>query len=160
MLRFLLLISIVAAIVASWYFWSFFRRALLARRASRASREYANKRPRLEQLFCAVAGASGKPRGLAWKRCDLQNRVIIVRDRANGELLGLAGATISFAAIEGGEMEEVAAVSNLRAATAIFQWNGSEWNTQGRAIFNLEPSEVLRRYSDSLDEIAVAEPPL
>ena len=50
-------------------------------------------------------------------------------------------------------MEEVEAVGNLRAATALFTHDGREWTTQGRAIFNLEPREVLERYKDSLDAI-------
>lgn len=77
----------------------------------------------------------------------------MARDRANGELVGLVGVTISFEAIEGGGMEEVEAVGNLRAATAVFNWSGREWTTQGRAVFNLEPREVLERYRDSLDAI-------
>jgi hypothetical protein len=101
----------------------------------------------------AAASATGKPRGLAWKQCDLQDGLLLARDRATGELLALVGATISFEAIEGGGMEEVEAVSNLRAATAIFSWNGREWTTQGRAVFNLEPREVLERYGKSLEPV-------
>jgi hypothetical protein len=78
---------------------------------------------------------------------------VLARDRANGELIGLVGATISFEAIAGGGMEEVEAVGNLRAATAIFTWTGHEWTTPGKAVFNLEPGEVLERYRDSLDAI-------
>ena len=61
--------------------------------------------------------------------------------------------TISFEAIEGGGMEEVEAVGNLRAATAVFTWKNGQWTTQGRAVFNLEPREVLERYRDSLDPL-------
>jgi hypothetical protein len=61
--------------------------------------------------------------------------------------------TIRFEAIPGGGMEEVEAVGNLRAATAVFNWDGRRWSTQGRAVFNLEPREVLERYRDSLDPI-------
>ena len=45
--------------------------------------------------------------------------MLLARDRANGELVGLAGVTIGFEAVDGGGMEEVEAVGNLRAATAI-----------------------------------------
>ena len=75
------------------------------------------------------------------------------RDRANGELVGLVGVTIGFEAIEGGGMEDVEAVGNLRAATAVFAHHGRDWGTQGRVIFNLEPREVLERYRDSLDAV-------
>jgi hypothetical protein len=64
------------------------------------------------------------------------------------------GVTIGFEAIEGGGMEDVEAVGDLRAATAVFSWDGGEWTTAGRAIFNLEPREVLERYRDNLDAVA------
>jgi hypothetical protein len=107
----------------------------------------------MESAFFKAAAASGKPRGLAWKQCSFQQGVVLARDRGNGELVGLVGVTISFEAIEGGGMEDVEAVGNLRAATAVFTHNGREWTTQGRAIFNLEPREVLTRYAETLDAI-------
>ena len=75
------------------------------------------------------------------------------RDRANGAIVGLVGVTIGFEAVEGGGMEEVEAVGNLRAATAVFTHNGREWTTQGRAVFNLEPGEVVERYRESLEPV-------
>jgi hypothetical protein len=36
----------------------------------------------------------------------------------------------------------------------VFNWNERGWSTQGRAVFNLEPHEVLERYRDSLDPIS------
>ena len=50
-------------------------------------------------------------------------------------------------------MEDVEAVGNLRAATAVFDWKGGDWTTQGRAVFNLEPHEVLERYGESLEPV-------
>jgi hypothetical protein len=81
--------------------------------------------------------------------------MLMARDRANGELVALVGVTIGFEAIEGGGMEDVEAVGNLRAATAVFTWNGSDWTTGGRAVFNLEPREVVERYRENLDPVAV-----
>src|SRR5207244_4369946 len=111
-------------------------------------------RPEYQQQFLAAASATGKPRGLAWKQCELQDGLLLARDRATGDLVALVAVTISFEAIEGGGMEEVEAVGNLRAATAVFNWNGRQWTNQGRAIFNLEPREVVERYGESLDPIS------
>ncbi|MEK6248535.1 MAG: hypothetical protein N2C12_10180, partial [Planctomycetales bacterium] len=61
--------------------------------------------------------------------------------------------TISFEAIEGGGMEEVEAVSNLRAATAVFFMDGDRWDTRGRVIFNLEPAEAIERFQGVLIRI-------
>jgi len=144
---------VLVLLLAAWLLWALVRPALFARRVRRALRHFQRDRTRLESAFFAAASATGKPRGLAWKECGFQPGVLLARDRANGELVGLVGVTIRFEAIEGGGMEDVEAVGNLRAATAVFNWNGREWTTQGRAVFNLEPREVIERYGDSLDRV-------
>ncbi len=130
------------------------RPKLVARRIRQVQREFAQNRGALESQFFQAAAAIGKPRGLAWKQCSFQDGVVLARDRANGDFVGLVGVTIGFEAVEGGGMEDVEAVGNLRAATAVFTHNGQSWATQGRALFNLEPREVLVRYRESLDPVA------
>ena len=120
------------------------------RRSRVAAAEFARHRPKLQEDFRAAANVTGKPRGLRWKSCEFQDELLLARDRANGELIGLAGVTVAFEAVVGGDMEEVEAVGNLRAATAILTWTGHDWTTAGRAVFNLEPREVLERYRESL----------
>jgi len=154
MWKVLLWLSIFVLIALAWLVWALLRPALFARRLQHALSQFWEDRPRLESLFFEKAAATGKPRGLSWKSCAFQNGLVLARDRANGELVGLVGVTIGFEAIEGGGMEDVEAVGNLRAATAVFTWNGTEWGTAGRAVFNLEPHEVLERYPQSLDPIA------
>jgi hypothetical protein len=155
MLRILFWLSLIALLIAAWLMWALLRPWLFERRVKRAMRQFNRRRTELESKFFQAAAASGKPRGLAWKSCAFQKEVLLARDRANGELVGLIGVTIAFEAIEGGGMEDVEAVANLRAATAVFTHNGSEWTTSGRAVFNLEPRDVLDRYRSSLDPIAV-----
>ena len=154
MLRYIFWFIVFAILVTAWLLWALARPALFARRVRRALKQFVKNRQALESEFVRAAEASGKPRGLAWKECGFQPEFLLARDRANGHFVALVGVTISFEAIEGGGMEDVEAVGNLRAATAVFDWNGREWTTQGRAIFNLEPREVLDRYRDSLDRIA------
>jgi hypothetical protein len=140
-------------LMLAWLVWAILRPTLFTRRIERALRQFVRDRDALEAAFFQAAAASGKPRGLAWKQCAFQQGVVLARDRANGELVGLVGVTIGFEAIEGGGMEDVEAVDNLRAATALFTHNGRVWTTQGRALFNLEPREVLVRYKGSLDAV-------
>lgn len=140
-------------IAALWFVWISVRPTLMARRVEQALKKFERNRKSLESAFFKAAAASGKPRGLAWKQCSFQPGVVLARDRGNGDLVGLAGVTISFEAIEGGGMEDVEAVGNLRAATAVFTYDGRAWTTQGRAIFNLEPREVLTRFAETLDAI-------
>jgi hypothetical protein len=151
---YLLWLLAFVVLVVAWLLWALARPTLFARRVARALKEFARQRQRLEHEFVTAAAATGKPRGLIWKECGFQPGVLLARDRANGEFVGLVGVTISFEAIQGGGMEDVEAVGNLRAATAVFNWNGRQWTTQGRAVFNLEPHEVLERYRESLDPIS------
>jgi hypothetical protein len=50
-------------------------------------------------------------------------------------------------------MEEVEAVGNLRSATAVFGYRDGAWGTDGRAVFNLEPSEALDRFGAALESV-------
>jgi len=133
--------------------WAILRPTLYTRRVERALRQFVADQQELEDEFFKAAASSGKPRGLEWTQCAFQLGVLMARDRANGQLVALRAVTIGFQAIEGGGMEEVEAVSNLRAATAVFTHDGRAWTTEGRAVFNLEPREVLERYKQSLDAI-------
>ncbi len=118
-----------------------------ARQIFHARREW------LEARFLTLAARSGKPRGLAWVNCDFENAVSFARDRQSGCLRALVGVTISFEAVEGGGMEDVEAVGNLRAATAVFRFEGEQWETDGRAVFNLNPSETIRHYQNELEMV-------
>lgn len=114
---------------------------------------FMENRGSLEELFFQLAANSGKPRGLDWVRCDFEKGVEFARDRQNGQLRALVSVTIQFEATEGGDMEDVEAVGNLRAATAVFLHNGSQWSTEGRTIYNLDPGEALEHFSQELEPI-------
>jgi hypothetical protein len=129
------------------------RRQRVARREgqrSAAMAEFDVARQGLEPEFLAAATTTGKPRGLLWTACRLEGPPLFAADRASDELYALVGATVSFAAIEGGGMEDVEAVGNLRAATAVFVHRKGVWTTDGRAVFNLDPAGTLNHYRDSL----------
>jgi hypothetical protein len=153
MFKLLLWTVVPALVVVGLLLWVAARPAMFARRVDRARRQFARDRAGLESVFFAKAAASGKPRGLAWKSCAFQDGVVLARDRATSELVGLVGVTIGFEAIAGGGMEDVEAVGNLRAATAVFTYGGGAWTTSGRVVFNLEPDEVLERFGTELDPI-------
>jgi len=133
--------------------WRRWRTAQQQAKRRLATLEFADLRDQLQVEFLKAAGATGKPRGLRWKQCDLDERELFATDRANGELVALVGTTISFEAIPGGGMEEVEAVSNLRSATAVFIHRGGKWTTDGRVVFNLEPAQALEHYQESLESL-------
>jgi len=143
----------IAIVLAAGYCWRRWRSAQRNAQWRLGIMEFTEQKPRLAETFRAAADATGKPRGLRWKDCELHNGVLFARDTRRDELVALVGVTISFEAIEGGGMEDVEAVGNLRCATAIFVFRGREWTTDGRAVFNLEPEQALDRFGDSLEPI-------
>jgi hypothetical protein len=141
---------LIAAVV--WR-WSRARRPL---RLEQARLQFQDVSQELAAEFLLAAAATGKPRGLRWKSCEFSGPAIFAMDPSTNELYALVAVTISFEAIEGGGMEEVEAVGNLRSATAVFVYRGNRWTTDGRVIFNLEPAEALVRFEAALKPL----PPL
>lgn len=148
-------IYIVAAVIAMavFFIWRRWDAAQRVIQRERAIQQFDQDRGNLAKQFLAVAAATGKPRGLRWKSVDLSGRPVFATDLANGELVALIAATISFEAIEGGDMEDVEAVGNLRSATAVFVAHNGDWTTDGRVIFNLEPAEAMQRFQSALAPI-------
>jgi hypothetical protein len=121
--------------------------------AVRARELFARQRPQLEQAFFQAAAASGKPRGLRWKACEWEAGAEFARERATGRLAALVGVTIAFEAVEGSDMEGLPAVGNLRNASAVFFLHGGRWHTTGKALFNLNPDEVLDRFTNQYERL-------
>jgi len=143
-------VGVAMALVAGWL-WRRWRAAQQQAKRQLAMLQFDESLGDLQVEFLSAAAATGKPRGLRWKQCDLGETKLFATDRANGELFALVGATISFEAIAGGDMEEVEAVGNLRFATAIFVHRQGKWTTDGRVVFNLEPAQTLERFQESLE---------
>jgi hypothetical protein len=138
--------------------WRPLRAALREARFSRAKREFHQQRERLEVQFVKLASATGRPRGLRWADCEFDDAVSYARDRGSGELCAFVACTIAFEAIEGGGMEEVEAVGNLRAATSVFRYGRQGWSTQGRVIFNLNPAEAIAFYQGVVEAVGAEGP--
>ena len=130
------------------------RAARRAEQLARIQRDFHRQREQLEAKFIDRAAASGKPRGLTWTNVDFDDDVIYVRDRRDRSLKALVAIEVSFEAVEGGGMEEVEAVSNVRAATAAFLYDGARWCTAGRVYFNLAPSATVKYLSADMELVA------
>lgn len=130
------------------------RQARSAERLAAAQRAFHRQREMLEAKFIEKAAASGKPRGLHWADVSFDDDVLYVRDRRSRRLKALVAIEVSFEAVEGGGMEEVEAVANVRAATAEFLHDGSRWVTDGRVYFNLAPSATVKYLAADLELVA------
>jgi hypothetical protein len=119
----------------------------------RARESFRLQRERLEMQFVPAAAATGKPRGLIWKECQFESAAEFVRDRQSGDIAALVGVTIQFEAIPGGDMEGVAAVGNLRNASAVFFFHNGHWQTVGKAVFNMNPNEAIEHFKNQYERV-------
>jgi hypothetical protein len=126
------------------------------RRATRALKQFRLQREQLEAHFFNRAGSLGKPRGLRWLECDWQSQVTFGRDVKTGILTAFVGVNIRFEALEGGDMEDVEAVSMVRDAAALFHYHRGRWGTGGRALFNMNPSDALVHFKGQIEPIKTA----
>lgn len=111
----------------------------------RAIQSFRIRREMLEARFLDMARAQGKPRGLRWIDCDWLPGVTFARDKSTGLITAFVGINIRFEAIEGSDMEEVAAVGTVRDAVALFHYQTGNWGTGGRALFNMNPQDAIAR---------------
>jgi hypothetical protein len=143
----------VAALVVVLLVWKPLRLFGHEIQVERAQELFRLQRERLEEYFFRAAVASGKPRGLRWKHCEWEPTALFARERSTRQLAALVGVTIQFEAVEGGDMEGVAAVSNLRNASAVFFFHRGEWHTVGKALFNLNPDEALEHFKNQYEKV-------
>ena len=147
-------VGLVILALSAWPLVRRLARSARARRLVKARNEFRRHREYVEAKFVDLASKRGKPRGLLWGRCDFDDDVAYVRDRRTGALSALVGVTIGFEAEIGGGMEDVEAVGDLRAATAVFDYRGAGWTTRGHVLFNLNPVEAVDFYHRELEMIA------
>jgi len=147
--------GLLVAVVGLLAIWAYRPLRTTWREASfnRARKQFHLEREPLEAKFFELAAASGKPNGLRWADCEFEDDVAYARDRRTGELVSFVGITIRFEAIEGGPMEGVEAVGNLRAATSVFHYRHARWRTFGRALFNLNPTEAIAHFRDDFEMV-------
>lgn len=108
----------------------------------RLMRSFHKVRQELQDNCVSIAASSGKPRGLRWKQPEWPDDFALVRDPASDFVTLFAAVNLSFAAIEGGDMEDVEAVSMIRDATAVFHFQNGRWGTGGRILFNMTPRQA------------------
>ncbi len=113
------------------------------------------QREQLETRFFDLAAQIGKPRGLRWVDCDWLADVTFARDKESGLLTAFVSVNVRFEAIEGGGMEDVAAVSTIRDAAAVFHYNHGRWCTGGRALFNMNPADAIERLAPQFESVEV-----
>jgi len=123
------------------------------RQIRQAVRNFRFRREALEARFLDLARTLGKPRGLRWRECDWLESTTFARDRTSGLITAFVGINIHFEAIEGGDMEDVAAVGTVRDAVALFHFQNGAWGTGGKALFNMNPEDAVTRLVAQYDRL-------
>jgi hypothetical protein len=147
-------IGAVVGAIALWLCWRPMRRLGGAIQVERAREHFLLERQRIQARFIDAAAATGKPRGLRWKETTFDDVVEFARDRQSQQLIALVSVTIQFEAIEGSDMEGLPAVGNLRNASAVFFFDGGQWLTAGKAVFNMNPSEAIEHFQPRYEPLA------
>lgn len=124
------------------------------REAAHAMKLFRQQREHLEARFFDLAQSLGKPRGLRWLDCEWFDTVTFARDRQTELLTAFAAVNIRFEAVEGGDMEDVAAVGTIRDAVAVFHFQHGAWGSGGKALFNMNPQEAIERLAAQFEPIA------
>jgi len=144
---------VVTAGLLTALFWRRLRAFGKDVQGERAQEMFKLQREHLEAEFLRAAAASGKPRGLRWSECQWEDHIEFVRERRTGQIAALVGVTIRFEAVEGGDMEGLPAVGNLRNASAVFFFHRGQWHTVGKAVFNLNPDEAVSHFKSQYERL-------
>ena len=144
-----------------------------ARRRNRfieACRSFHWQREHLEARFVHISQLHRKPGSPLWVDCDFCDDVSYVRNRYTGELSAFVAVTILLEVPRVTHDEEPAHDENGiyandcsrnstdlgrtgREATAVFRFGHDRWETDGRAVFNLSPTEAIRFYQHDLEMV-------
>jgi hypothetical protein len=96
------------------------------------------------------------PRGLRWLSCQFSPEVEFAKERSTGRIVAIVPVTSHFEAIEGGDMENVAAVSLPRQGCGLLHFSRGEWSASTRILFNLSPQQVILQFADQFDGLPPA----
>ncbi len=146
----LLVLGFLTLLVLFWRPVRAFGRSI---QLERARELFTLQRELLQERFYQAASTTGKPRGLRWKDCQWDGQAEFARDRRSGEIAALLPVTIQFEAIEGSDMEGLPAVGNLRNASAVFFFHRGQWQTVGKAVFNMNPDEALVHFQSQYERM-------
>jgi hypothetical protein len=120
---------------------------------ARARELFRLQRERLEADFLQAAERAGVPRGVRWAGCAFEARLVLVRDRRTGQLLGLAPFAVHFEPVAGEPLEDAESAGCERTASALFFFERGVWRTIGKALFNMGPEQALRHFHEQYERV-------
>jgi hypothetical protein len=149
-----IIIAVAVAAIGALLLWKVRRKIASATPLCQAKQRFHAQRERLEAKFIQLAAAHASPELPQWADCTFDDDVSYVRNRATGELSAFVAVTIASENLEAAIRGPSDAVSNLQAGTAVFRFDRDHWETDGRAILNLSPSEAAQHFRNDLEVVA------
>jgi hypothetical protein len=123
-------------------------------RLAKARRDFHIQREHLEAKFVQLAACRSILNGPCWEDCEFDDDVAYVRNRSTKELAAFVQVKV---AIEDSDAPPDVAgmLGKLHVSTAVFRFDHrhAHWETDGRAILYLKPSEAIRFYQDDLEMV-------
>jgi hypothetical protein len=123
------------------------RRTMRLHRFREIRRRFHQQRERLEMKFLCLASQGSLAPDAPWMDCEFEDEVAYVRNRRTGQLCALVGILLR----KRNPWEGPPPSAGWRVGTAIFRFARNRWDTDGRAVLNLSPSETIRFYQDALE---------
>jgi len=123
------------------------RRTVRLHRLREIRRRFHQQRERLEMKFLCLATQGTLAPDVPWMDCEFEDEVAYVRNRRSGQLCALVGILLR----KRDPWAEPPPSGVCRVGTAIFRFARNRWDTDGRAVLNLSPSETIRFYQDALE---------
>jgi len=148
------IIVVVVAVGLAVLLWRTRRKLGTATPLIQAKQRFHAQRERLEAKFIQMAAAHANRDAPQWADCTFDDDVSYVRNRTTGELSAFVAVTIASESLDAAARSTSDAVGNLQAGTAVFRFDCDHWETDGRAILNLSPSEAVQRFRNDLEVVA------
>jgi hypothetical protein len=144
----------VCVLVFAWLcLWRPVRQMSREVQFAKARKFFHTQRERLEAKFICLAARRAKNESPRCSDCTFADDVSYVRNRATGELSALVAIALAMEDPGRSARNNGDAVGNLQLGTAVFRFDGDHWETDGRAILNLSPSEAIRFYRKDLEKV-------
>lgn len=120
-------------------------------RFEEARRVFHRQRERLEAKFIQLGINANRPAVPRWVDCEFEDDVTYARSRATGELSAFVAVTLEMDVSADRSLPPGEGTGHFRDGTAVFRFDRGHWQTDGRAIFNLSPTEAIRFYHRDLE---------
>lgn len=142
---FLWMTAITTLAVLVYFLFRWIPRLILAIRLEQAQESLRLQQQRLEEMVLRQGIASGKPRGLKWRRCQFQGEPLWLHEEEKGQVAVLVPLVVEFEPQGEPEDWEGHPMNDPRRGVVLFFLRRGEWESAGRVLFNLTPQQAAEQ---------------